>query len=197
MSFARHALALCAVGLAGAGFAAPATAQEEAGDTVNQVIVYGDDPCPASAEGEIVVCARLDEGERYRIPKILRQSDSPQNESWAERAKSFETVGEFGIMSCSPVGLGGATGCTQKLIDAAYAEKEQAPGVRMAQLIEEERQKRLAEIDAEAADEQSRVEALEREYEERQRALAAEQAGEATIGGDIESDGALIDQPMN
>ena len=38
---------------------APASAQEEAGDKVNTVIVYGEDAFPQSSDSEIVVCARL------------------------------------------------------------------------------------------------------------------------------------------
>lgn len=158
-------------------FAAPAAAQDEGGDRINQLIVFGDDPCPPSSENEITVCARKDESERYRIPENLRTSDDPENIAWTEKVKSYETVGAFGTMSCSPVGPGGMTGCTQQLIEAAYAEKEQSSDVRFSQLIEEERARRLATIDEEAAAEQARVEQIEREYMERlERERAAEDA---------------------
>ncbi len=55
----------------------PAAAQDQAGDKVNTVIVYGEDECPQSTGGDIVVCARMDESERYRIPEALRFSDDP------------------------------------------------------------------------------------------------------------------------
>ncbi len=172
----RLTLAAAAILFVGA---TPAFAQDdaaeivgEAGDEkVNQVIVYGDDPCPPSSADEITVCARKEESERYRIPEILRESSDPANESWTERVESYETVGEFGTMSCSPSGSGGWTGCTQKLIDAAYAEKEGSSDIRFSELIQQEREKRLSTIDEEAAAEQERVEMLEREYEAR---LAAE-----------------------
>jgi hypothetical protein len=158
---------------AAAACAVPAQAQNEAQtaqgpeEKYNQVIVYGDDPCPASDDGSITVCARLDEGERYRIPALLRDSDAPENTAWTERVRQFETVGAFGTNSCTPTGVGGATGCTQKLIDAAFEERRTSSDVRFSQLIDEERQKRLATIDAEAAATQARVEQLEKEYMER------------------------------
>ncbi len=48
--------------------------------------VYGDDPCPRSSGDEIVVCARLPESERYRVPKPLRKQrkrDVPSSVAWA------------------------------------------------------------------------------------------------------------------
>jgi hypothetical protein len=157
-----------------AAFVSPAQAQD-GGERVNMVIVYGDDACPRSTGDEIVVCPRLDESERYRIPPNLRLSDSPENTAWAERVRSIETIGAFGAMSCSPSGGGGWTGCTQKLIDAAYEEKRTGSDALFGQLIEEERQKRLSTIDEDAAAEQARVEAIERDYMER---LERESEGE-------------------
>ena len=131
------------------------------------VIVYGDDECPASTNGEITVCARKSEGERYRIPPTLRTSDSPQNQAWTERVERYEMIGDFGILSCSPAGAGGELGCTQQMINAAYGEKEESSDIRFGQLIEAARAERLSTIDAEAAAEQERVEALERAYMEK------------------------------
>ncbi len=162
--------------------ASPAWAQDEPAadsantDTVNLVIIYGDDDCPRSQTGEIVVCQRFDEDERYRIPENLRESSDPANKSWTERATTFETVGTFGAMSCTPTGYGGWSGCTAQLIEAAYAEKRGGQNVRAAQLIEEARAERLSAIDAEAAAEQARVEVIEKEYEAK---LDAERAGHA------------------
>lgn len=167
---------LLAIAAATATFAVmPAAAQEEAGDRVNTVIVYGDDECPRSSDTEIVVCARLEEGERYRIPEALRQSSSPQNEPWANKVRAYETVGNFGALSCSPVGAGGELGCTAKMIEAAYQERATSSDVRAGELIAAARAERLETIDAEAAETQARVEVLEREYMERVR---AEDAGE-------------------
>ncbi|MBN8500759.1 MAG: hypothetical protein J0M19_06375 [Sphingomonadales bacterium] len=151
--------------------AAPAAAQEGAAEPkVNMVIVYGDDKCPESTGDEIVVCPRMDEGERYRIPPTLRTSSAPSNQAWSQRVRSLETVGRSGTMSCSPTGAGGWTGCTGQLLAQARGEKETDPGVRAGQLIAEERAKRLATIDAEAADTQSRVEEVEKQMEDRRKA---------------------------
>ena len=156
---------------------APAAAQDEAGDKVQVLDVYGEDPCPQSSAEEIVVCRRLDEEERYRIPEALRGSDSPANESWASKVQAYEAVGDFGPLSCSPVGAGGELGCTAQMIAAAYEEKRTGPGIRAAELIAAARGERLATIDAEAAATQARVEELERQYMAR---VQAEDAGEVT-----------------
>ncbi|MGQ7830323.1 hypothetical protein [Altererythrobacter sp. Z27] len=160
---------------------APVAAQDEAGDKVNMVIVYGDDDCPTPADGEITVCARKEEGERYRIPENLRFSDSTQNVAWTERVDRYEMVGSFGALSCDPAGAGGWTGCTQQMINAAYADKREGQNVRFGQLIEAARAERLSTIDADAAAQQERVEQIEREYmerleRERDQALPGEQA---------------------
>lgn len=156
--------------------AAPAAAQDQAGDKVNMVIIYGDDACPVSTDDVITVCARKSENERYRIPENLRSSDSPENTAWAKRAESFEMVGAFGAFSCSPTGAGGFTGCTQDMISAAYGEKGEASGIRFAQLIAAARAERMSTIDQEAAETQARVETLERAYMEK---LERERAGPA------------------
>ena len=162
---ALFALALSPLALLAS--AVPALAQAD-GEKVNQLIVYGDDPCPQSSEAEITVCARKGEAERYRIPQALRDDPlSPKNEAWTDRVQAYETVGAQGIASCSPVGSGGATGCMAKLIDAAYAEKREGGDIRFGQLIETERAKRLSTLDSEAAATQARVEQLEKEYDAR------------------------------
>ena len=160
--------ALLAAGCAALAFAAPAHAQDKAGDRINMVIAYDESECPEqSSENEIVVCEILVEAERYRIPSNLRQSSSPQNTAWAKRVESIRYIGEFGAMSCDPAGAGGFTGCTQKFIEAAYADRAEGEQVRFSQLIDQARQERLSDIDDVAADEQKRVEQIEREYQER------------------------------
>ncbi|WP_211051150.1 hypothetical protein [Parasphingorhabdus halotolerans] len=166
---------LSAAALAASSFAAtPVLAQDAAGDRVNQLVIYGDDPCPQSTEGEIVVCARKDESERYRIPETLRGGElgEAKNQAWSERVKSYEYVGKSGTNSCSPTGAGGFTGCTQKLLSQAYAEKSIDDTVNWGQLIEEERQKRLASIDAESAVVEARVREIEAQRDEQERAAA-------------------------
>jgi len=172
-------LALVAAPGALALMAAPAVAQDDGGDRVNTLIIYGDDECPQSTGDEITVCARMDEGERYRIPERLRQSEDPANEAWSSRVQAYETVGDFGPMSCTPIGTGGELGCTAEMIEAAYAERAQSSNVRFSQLIAEEREERLSTIDAEAAATQARVEEQERLYDERMRRAQEGEVSEA------------------
>ena len=159
---------LAAAAIVGMALATPATAQEQGGDKVNTVIVYGKDDCPKSAGNEITVCARMDESERYRIPENLRSSDSPQNDAWANKVQAYETVGNFGPLSCTPYGAGGELGCTAKMIKDAYAEKKQNPSIRASELIAQARGERLSTVDQEAAATQARVEQAEKEYLARQ-----------------------------
>ena len=176
---------LIAIGfLAASAALIPATpaAARDADYRVNQLIVYGDDECPESTNSEITVCARKDESERFRIPEELRMSDDVANKAWTERVVAYETVGNFGTNSCSPVGDGGWTGCSQKLINAAYAEKRQSSALQFGQLIEQEREKRLSTLEEEAAAEQSRVEEIEKQHEARQAAEQQAAQGEVEPG---------------
>ncbi|MGB3710934.1 MAG: hypothetical protein WA985_04535 [Erythrobacter sp.] len=169
-------------GLSALAFAAPGQAQDEGGDRVNMVIAYSEDECPEqSAEGEIVVCEILVTADRYRIPPNLRQSGSPENTSWARRVESIRYIGEFGTLSCDPAGAGGITGCTEQLIDAAYADRAEGEAVRFSELIEQARQERLATIDSDAAAEQERVEQIEREYLQR-----LERERDAPVDGEVD-----------
>ena len=122
---------------------------------VNQLIVYGEDPCPPSTDEEITVCARLPEGDRYRIPPNLRNDpNAPANQSWANRAIELSYVGRTGIGSCSTVGGGGFTGCFDQLVRQARAERAAAPEVNWNQLIEQARQERLRRIGEAALEEE-------------------------------------------
>ena len=148
-------------------FAAPLAAQDDGGDDVRMSIVYGDDAAPTCPGGEICVVARLPEEERFRIPPTLRFSDDPANTAWTRRVEKLEMIGAFGAFSCSPAGAGGFTGCTQQLMEQAYGDRAEGAEVRFSELIAAARADRLATIDATAAEEQARVEAIEREYMER------------------------------
>jgi hypothetical protein len=99
--------------------AAPVLAQES---SAGEVTVYGNDPCPRYGN-EIPVCHRLPEEQRYRIPRKYRPSGTRQQmDSWANRAKAIQYVGNTGPMSCSTVGPGGYTGCLSQEIARAKAE---------------------------------------------------------------------------
>ncbi|KTE35903.1 MULTISPECIES: hypothetical protein [unclassified Sphingopyxis] len=168
-------LPLAALFLAGSLFALPAAAQEadtSAAEKINQVIVYGNDQCAPSAADEIVVCNRLPEQDRYRVPQLFRGGDplDPRNQAWLNRVTTMERVGRFGTDSCSPVGLGGFTGCTQALVAGARAEEQAADKTDWQAMIADERAKRIAGIDAAADEVEAAVVAEERALAERQKA---------------------------
>lgn len=166
-------LPLFALILAGSAAALPAAAQEAPADVdkINQVIVYGDDRCEQSSPDEIVVCNRLPESERYRVPPMLRGNPlDVRNEAWANKVVALERVGRFGTDSCSPTGLGGFTGCTRALVEGARAEKKAADKTDWQAMIADERAKRLAGIDAASDEVEAAVVAEEKALAERQKA---------------------------
>lgn len=121
----KIALHILATGLAVTGFAAVATSAQSDSERVRQVIVFGNDPCPASSNDEIVVCARRPDNDRYRIPENLRDGERMEGgESWASRAESIEYMGKSGIGSCSTSGPGGATGCWAEMMRQAREERK-------------------------------------------------------------------------
>lgn len=124
----RFALILAAFAAAAAALSAPAAAQNTSSvdrNGIRRIVVYGTDPCPPSPPGEIVVCARRPNDDRYRLPERFRAPDklTGENEAWAYKAEQLEVHGASGIASCSPVGPGGASGCMQQLINQAKAER--------------------------------------------------------------------------
>lgn len=121
----RLAIILGAAAAVTAGLAFPqGAAQAQAQRGIAEIVVFGTDPCPRSSDDKIVVCRRLDERFRYRMPEAYRPNGSYQErQSWAQRAKSLETVGRTGINSCSPVGPGGHTGCLTQVINQARNER--------------------------------------------------------------------------
>ena len=140
---------------------------------VNQLIIYGDDPCPESSDpNEITVCARLPDSDRYRVPSTLRDNpDAPGNNSWANRATELSYVGRTGTDSCSTVGGGGFTGCFNQIVSQARAERRAAGNdINFTRMIEEARARRDARI-------QEQVQAAE---EETRRREAAQQAPNPT-----------------
>lgn len=184
------ALALSAIWSAGAAgtqaHAQDATAGPSA-EKIKQVIVYGNDPCPASTGDEIVVCARQDEKERYRIPKELRGVEPPGstvNEAWTNRVRSLEYVGRSGTQSCSPVGAGGFTGCFSQIARAAKEERKQMGDSSWADLVSAEREKRLSTIDKDSEKIEERVKAEEAAKEK----AKADAAAAATAGQSNASD---------
>jgi len=101
----------------------PPAARAQPPERESALVVYGEDPCPRSEDGEVVVCARRPEEERYRIPRRLRERQ-PIEAAWRSRVAALEE--ESRAMrpgSCSVVGAFGQTGCTQALIRQWYAER--------------------------------------------------------------------------
>jgi hypothetical protein len=101
----------------------PSAASAQAQNGV--VDIYGSDKCPTNENGEeIVICRRLPEEERFRIPQNLRNPEArPQaNESWSVRSQAALEAGQTGTGSCSTVGAGGQTGCFVRQATRARAE---------------------------------------------------------------------------
>jgi hypothetical protein len=109
------AAALCA-------FASAALAQEPPQRTTTKV--YGEEACPKAEDGEIVVCARRPERERYRIPKELRGRGDPLSETaWGSRNELLEEAARVNLPgSCSTVGSYGQSGCQRQFVDQWYKE---------------------------------------------------------------------------
>lgn len=111
-----------------------AQAQAETGrapSRIRNVQLTGSDKCPTAQGDEIVVCSRINPDEQYRIPKQLRNTAEPaaQNQSWINRTAAADQVGRVagGLPdTCSPVGTGGQTGCSQMWARAYAAEKKAA-----------------------------------------------------------------------
>ena len=113
--------------LAGLASVSPQAASAQASDKVNEIVVFGNDPCPRSTDDDVVVCYRVPERERYRIPERLREGGSLQERTaWASKARSIERAGRTGIQSCSPVGPAGYTGCMQEMLRGAREETSEA-----------------------------------------------------------------------
>lgn len=125
---------------------------------INQLIVYGDDPCPQSSGDQINICGRLPESERFRIPPDLRDTPgAAERDSWSNKAVRLEMAGRTGIASCSPVGPGAGAGCLTQLIREAR-EQWANSDIDWNRLIEEARQERLGRIDEDSEE----IEARER-----------------------------------
>lgn len=126
----KIAIALGAAALA-AGLGAVSAPAQTDDRRVTQIIVYGNDPCPRVTGGDIVVCARRPERERYRIPEVFREGERLEGgESWATRAESVEDEGETGIGSCSAVGPAGFTGCWEEMMRQYRQDRRANPQPR-------------------------------------------------------------------
>ena len=113
------------------GATVPATAAEPPRRTTTTT-VFGNDACPTASNGDIIVCGRLPESERYRIPKKLRENKKARVEqSWASRNATLDEVARVQRPnSCSVVGLGGQTGCSEAML-RQWADERRAAGQRV------------------------------------------------------------------
>ena len=89
---------------------------------------YGDERCPQSTDpDEIVVCAHEPESERFRVPKRFRDerpADAPMAQAWGARVESMDQITRFTRPnSCSTIGAGGQTGCTNLMLQQWFAER--------------------------------------------------------------------------
>lgn len=122
---------------------------------VNQLIIYGDDPCPQSSADEIIVCARLPEDDRFRIPSNLRNDPNhPASQSWTNRAIELSYAGRVGTGSCTPVGGGGFTGCFNQMVNQARAERANRDEINWEQMIQQARDERMRRIGEAALEEE-------------------------------------------
>ena len=90
------------------------------------LVTYGDEQCPPPQDDEIIVCARLPESERYRIPEPLREKkpDTVGGMSWASHVESYDNVARLSRPnSCSAVGSYGWTGCAAQALRDWFAER--------------------------------------------------------------------------
>ena len=112
----KHLLLPAAALLAGC-LAGPALAQQND----KALVIYGNDLCP-----EGTICIRAPESDRYRIPQSLRSGPlAPSDQPWSQRAASIESVSRTGTGSCTNVGAGGWTGCWNRDMKAARADRKQ------------------------------------------------------------------------
>jgi hypothetical protein len=104
--------------LGGLGTVAPATAQ------ANRVLtIFGNDKCPTSNGEEIVVCNRLPEADRYRIPEGLRATNNIEPAA-QRRVDTARLVDNSTIGTCSTSGPGGMIGCQRQEFAKARAENK-------------------------------------------------------------------------
>ena len=112
---ARAALASVVIGLQ--LLAVPAQAEETApaaseGERWSILVTYGEDDCPDSTNGEIVVCANRPEEERAHAT------------SWTAQFQNHEEEARLGRPnSCSTVGTNGFTGCQAAMLRQWFAER--------------------------------------------------------------------------
>lgn len=132
----RMLLAIVSLTLPSAALAQATPIQEVASaqppQRIRSVTLTGNQPCPVAQGDEVVVCSRIAPGDQFRVPPALRHEGAElqaQNQSWVNRAATIDQVGRVagGLPdTCSPVGSGGQTGCTQQILRDYAAERAAA-----------------------------------------------------------------------
>jgi hypothetical protein len=96
-------------------------------ERISFLATFGEEKCPEAVDpDEIVVCAAAPEGDRYRIPKDLRkgEEEAAASQSWTSAVESLdEEARPMRPNSCSVVGTGGFTGCTQAMLREWFAAR--------------------------------------------------------------------------
>lgn len=117
------------------GFAEDRPATTDTPERISFLAPIGDEKCPEATGDEIVVCAPISEGDRYRIPRRLRKKpiEDMAGGSWTSAVENLDEYARLGRPnSCSVVGSNGFTGCTQKMIRDWYAERrDKAPPAKV------------------------------------------------------------------
>lgn len=95
-------------------------------ERISFLVTFGEDKCPEAVGDEIVVCAAQPEGDRYRIPKPLREDEElvVAGGSWTSAVESLDGYARAILPnSCSVNGSNGFTGCMQQALQQWHAER--------------------------------------------------------------------------
>lgn len=122
--------------IAALAFATPALAQNEdlaqsstPPEKFSFLIAYGADACPKAQGDEIVVCAQEPEGDRYRVPKELREEIKEEDNvgggaAWGATVEGYDDIARLSRPnSCSVVGSYGFSGCTSAMLRQWFEER--------------------------------------------------------------------------
>ena len=104
---------------------ADAAAADGAPKRIRSVALAVGQQCPKPTADEIIVCSTIEDP--YRIPRNLRGSEpTAANRAWTTRNEIADDAQRRAAglpNTCSPVGAGGQTGCTQQLLEQWSAEQ--------------------------------------------------------------------------
>lgn len=95
-------------------------------ERISVLVTFGTEKCPEAVADEIVVCAPQPEGDRYRIPKPLREHAESvvAGGSWTSAVESLDGYARAVLPnSCSVNGSNGFTGCLQQVLQQWHAER--------------------------------------------------------------------------